>query len=101
MLGAECRVLSAVLSAECRVLSARSRWRRPPDVESGRGRHTCNLQSSICNRQFSTYVSLLIMSKMGMYIATTMPPTITPRNAIITGSINVSMPATAVSTSSS
>ena len=46
-------------------------------------------------------VSLLIMSKMGMYIATTMPPTITPRNAIITGSINVSMPATAVSTSSS
>ena len=47
------------------------------------------------------YVSLLIKSKIGRYIAMTMPPTMTPRNAIITGSISVSSPATAVSTSSS
>src|SRR5438876_1387742 len=32
------------------------------------------------------YASLLIMSKIGMYIAMTMPPTTTPRNAIMIGS---------------
>ena len=46
-------------------------------------------------------VSLLIMSKIGMYIAMTMPPTTTPRKAIMIGSSSVSRPATAVSTSSS
>ena len=45
--------------------------------------------------------SLLIRPKMGMYIAITIPPTTPPRKAIITGSSRVSMPATAVSTSSS
>ena len=46
-------------------------------------------------------VSLLIRSKIGMYIAMTMPPTAPPRNAIITGSSSVSRPSTATSTSSS
>jgi len=41
------------------------------------------------------------MSKIGRYIATTMPPTTTPRNTIIIGSISASRPDTAASTSSS
>jgi hypothetical protein len=41
------------------------------------------------------------MSKIGRYIATTMPPTTTPRNTIMTGSISDSRPDTAASTSSS
>jgi hypothetical protein len=45
--------------------------------------------------------SLLMRPKMGMYMAMTMPPTTPPRNAIMTGSSSVSMPATAASTSSS
>ena len=47
------------------------------------------------------YVSLLMRSKIGRYIAMTMPPTMMPRNAIMIGSSSVSSPATAVSTSSS
>src|SRR5687768_10943901 len=46
-------------------------------------------------------VSLLIRSKMGMYIAITIPPTTPPSTAIMTGSSSVSRPATATSTSSS
>src|SRR6185503_13463008 len=45
--------------------------------------------------------SWLIRSKIGRYIAMTMPPTTPPRNAIMSGSSSVSRPATAVSTSSS
>ena len=48
-----------------------------------------------------SYTSLLIRSKIGRYIAMTMPPTAPPRNAIMIGSSSVSRPATAVSTSSS
>ena len=48
-----------------------------------------------------SYVSLLIRSKIGRYIAMTMPPTTPPRNAIMIGSRSVRRPATAVSTSSS
>src|SRR5207244_1171166 len=40
-------------------------------------------------------VSLLIRPKIGRYIAMTMPPTMPPRNAIISGSSSVSRPATA------
>ena len=46
-------------------------------------------------------VILLIKSKIGMYIAMTMPPTTPPRSAIMIGSSSVSSPATATSTSSS
>jgi len=49
--------------------------------------------------ELSFYCTALIMSKIGRYIATTMPPTITPRNTIMTGSIRLSSPLTAVSTS--
>ena len=47
------------------------------------------------------YCTAFIMSKIGRYIATTMPPTITPRTTIITGSISESSAETATSTSSS
>ena len=47
------------------------------------------------------YCTALIMSKIGRYMATTMPPTTTPRNTIITGSISDSRFDTAASTSSS
>ena len=40
-------------------------------------------------------------SNTGRYIATIRPPTTTPRNAIMIGSIKAVMPATATSTSSS
>ena len=46
-------------------------------------------------------VILLIRSKIGRYIAMTMPPTMPPRNAIMIGSSSVNRPATATSTSSS
>src|SRR5262249_44309143 len=46
-------------------------------------------------------LSLLMRSNSGRYMLTTMPPTVTPRKAIITGSISVSRLATAWSTSSS
>ncbi len=47
------------------------------------------------------YCTALIMSKIGRYIATTMPPTTTPRNTIIIGSRSERRPETAASTSSS
>ena len=47
------------------------------------------------------YCTALIISKIGRYIATTMPPTTTPRNTIITGSNIDSKLDTAESTSSS
>ncbi|CAN5854038.1 hypothetical protein BH11GEM2_BH11GEM2_35720 [soil metagenome] len=48
-----------------------------------------------------SYCTALIMSKIGRYMATTMPPTTTPRNTIITGSMSDSRFDTAASTSSS
>ena len=53
-----------------------------------------------CGR-FAPYCTALTMSKIGRYIATTMPPTTTPRNTIINGSNSASNPETAASTSSS
>ena len=47
------------------------------------------------------YCTAFIMSKIGRYIATTMPPTITPRTTIIRGSMSESRAETATSTSSS
>jgi hypothetical protein len=47
------------------------------------------------------YCTAFIMSKIGKYIATTIPPTSTPRTTIMTGSINESSEETATSTSSS
>ena len=49
----------------------------------------------------SCYWTALIMSKIGRYMATIIPPTITPRKMIITGSIADSSTSTAASTSSS
>lgn len=43
----------------------------------------------------------LTMSKIGMYIATTMPPTTTPSTTIMIGSMSDSRALTATSTSSS
>jgi hypothetical protein len=47
------------------------------------------------------YCTAFIISKIGRYIATTMPPTITPRTTIMTGSMSESRADTATSTSSS
>ena len=47
------------------------------------------------------YCTAFIMSKIGRYIATTMPPTMTPSTTIITGSMRESSDETATSTSSS
>ena len=47
------------------------------------------------------YCTALIMSKIGRYMATTMPPTTTPRNTIMIGSSSESRLLTAASTSSS
>jgi hypothetical protein len=47
------------------------------------------------------YCTALIMSKIGRYIDTTMPPTTTPRNTIIIGSSRLKRLLTAASTSSS
>jgi hypothetical protein len=49
----------------------------------------------------SDYWTAFIMSKIGRYIAMTMPPTITPRITIIAGSIRLRSALTATSTSSS
>ncbi len=47
------------------------------------------------------YCTAFIISKIGRYIAITMPPTITPRITIIAGSMSESSALTATSTSSS
>ncbi|MDB4971572.1 MAG: hypothetical protein JWN44_7261 [Myxococcales bacterium] len=57
--------------------------------------------TSMMPEDSTAYCTALIMSKIGRYMATTMPPTTTPRNTIITGSINESRFDTAASTSSS
>ena len=49
----------------------------------------------------AAYCTAFIMSKIGRYMATTMPPTTTPRNTIMSGSSIASSPDTAASTSSS
>lgn len=48
-----------------------------------------------------TYLITVISLKIGRYMATTIPPTTTPRKTIRTGSRSDVIPATAVSTSSS
>ena len=47
------------------------------------------------------YFTAFTMSKIGRYIATTMPPTTTPKNTIMIGSSSDSNALTAASTSSS
>ena len=47
------------------------------------------------------YCTAFTMSKIGRYIATTMPPTMTPRTTIMIGSMRLSRAPTATSTSSS
>jgi len=47
------------------------------------------------------YCTALIMSKIGRYIATIMPPTMTPSTTIMMGSMAASSASTAASTSSS
>ncbi len=52
-------------------------------------------------RRYSPYCTALIMSKIGRYIDTTMPPTTIPRNTIMIGSSSDRRLLTAASTSSS
>ena len=77
--------------------SLRSITKEAPQIgRSGRTVAT-PLDSPLCR----PYCTALIMSKIGRYMATTMPPTTTPRNTIITGSSIESRFDTAASTSSS
>src|SRR2546423_520313 len=59
------------------------------------------LPAAMDRRAPTSYCTALTMSKMGRYIATTMPPTITPKTTIMTGSMSESRALTAASTSSS
>jgi len=52
-------------------------------------------------RRSEAYWIAFTMSKIGRYMATTMPPTITPSTTIITGSISERSALTATSTSAS
>ena len=65
---------------------------RSPDAHTG---------TVLLTLRTSSYSTALIMSKIGRYIATIIPPTITPRNTIMTGSIADRSTSTAASTSSS
>ncbi len=53
------------------------------------------------NEQLSGYLTSVTSLKIGRYMATTRPPTTTPRNTIIIGSSSEVRVLTAVSTSSS
>ena len=74
------------------------RGRRP---RTRRGRWRVNAGCHTGGLGSRTYESFSMSLKIGMYIEMTMPPTMMPRMAIITGSSRVIRPATAVSTSSS
>jgi hypothetical protein len=75
-------------------LEAHTRILEKKRVASRRARHSLL-------RTGPVYPAAFTMSKIGRYIDTTMPPTTTPRNTIIIGSIIASRPDTAASTSSS
>src|SRR5690349_20884205 len=48
--------------------------------------HVRTATSHVSGRGVSPYCTAFIMSKIGRYIATTMPPTTTPRKTIMSGS---------------
>jgi hypothetical protein len=85
---------SSSVTTAARAASSQSSFRRNGDCTAG-------ITSRALDPVIALYASLLIRSKIGMYIAMTIPPTTTPRKAIMTGSISVRSPATAASTSSS
>lgn len=55
----------------------------------------------LATRTHTHYCTAFIMSKIGRYIATTIPPTTIPRNTIMIGSNRLMSTDTAASTSSS
>lgn len=71
------------------------------NITSASGPSQYRLRARCGSAASSPYCTALIMSKIGRYIATTMPPTTTPRNTIMIGSSSESKPPTAASTSSS
>jgi hypothetical protein len=90
------------------------RLRTPPGEAEGRTTQTTEAAAhqaaaSVIQRVWETrsreqqlgYCTAFIISKIGRYIAITIPPTITPRQTIIAGSIRLSSELTATSTSSS
>jgi len=58
-------------------------------------------QAGGASQEKAAYATVLIMSKIGRYIATIIPPTMTPRTTIMMGSMAESSASTAASTSSS
>ena len=83
----------------CRFIRCTVEKKCGPERNLGAARTLLQISCAIDRKTF--YCTALIMSKIGKYMATTMPPTTTPRNTIITGSINESKFDTAASTSSS
>src|SRR6185312_2058328 len=86
------RRMLLMLASRCTAVkrdTATEMEKRPAGISAGR--FHCLVRVAYC--------TALIMSKIGKYIATTMPPTTTPRNTIMIGSIRLSNPLTAVSTS--
>ena len=87
-------------SAKRGVVHGQSRFSHPdapsprPSPPAGRGRRRGRSRPR-------SYPILLISVNIGRYIAMTMPPMMTPRTKIMTGSSSLTRPATAMSTSSS
>src|SRR5437588_813751 len=68
---------------------------------AGRGEPARQVPATLPAAVVFLYCTALTISKIGKYIATTMPPTITPSTTIMTGSMSDSSALTAASTSSS
>jgi hypothetical protein len=74
----------------------------PGDKLSGRSDSIlCEIRTKFAATYTRGYCTAFIMSKIGRYIATTIPPTTTPRITIIAGSMRLISELTATSTSSS
>ncbi len=73
----------------------------PPPLQLCAAAEPGNLRPSARGRVYPPPESLAIMLNSGMYSEMTMPPTATPRKAIIIGSSRVSKSLVAASTSSS
>jgi len=75
--------------------------RRPLKAAADEELHLSGCSGTSSPLGIAAYCTAFIMSKIGRYMATTMPPTMTPRTTIIIGSIRDSRALTATSTSSS
>ncbi len=85
-----------------KVATTQRRTERKSDGRPSRTARRTTFPCVIASLRHSTcYCTAFTMSKIGRYIATTMPPTITPRTTIMIGSMRESSAPTATSTSES